>query len=420
MLRFYGVSESAIARSLAAAGGDGDGVEVTICARDFELHVDLFVEEGGDARATTIERQLLADAGRYLFAQREVANGGARTRAAARAWAHTRDGRVVHRRPRRGAADRRAGVERRLRRRRDRRTRTPAKESQLGVPAELLAAHGAVSAEVAAAMAHGARERLGADVAVAVTGVAGPGGGTAEKPVGLVFVHASGPLGERELRLDFPGDRETIRGRATVAALHLVRRLLRSRDRHVTRGRLAWRAVTGSASSAPSQLPDDAVAGSGGLAGRARPGRTAGARRGNLHVTLAFLGARPNGEVPAIAHELARGGGRERRRCGSPSGATARRTSVGMLVFDDVDGAASAPRGRARSAARAGWRLPPRAAPVAAARHRLALPGAAAARPTAALASASSVPSGAALYSSSLRPSGAHYDVLETVALGGR
>ena len=51
MLRFYGVSESAIARSLASAGGDGDGVDVTICARDFELHVDLFVEDGGaDAR----------------------------------------------------------------------------------------------------------------------------------------------------------------------------------------------------------------------------------------------------------------------------------------------------------------------------------------------------------------------------------
>ena len=61
---------------------------------------------------------------------------------------------------------------------------------------------------------------------MAVTGIAGPGGGTDEKPVGLVFLHASGPMGERSLRLDFPADRETIRGRATVAALHLVRQLV--------------------------------------------------------------------------------------------------------------------------------------------------------------------------------------------------
>jgi nicotinamide-nucleotide amidase len=100
------------------------------------------------------------------------------------------------------------------------------KRTELSVPAEVLAAHGAVSAEAAAVMARGARDRLGADVAVAVTGVAGPGGGTEAKPVGLVFLHASGPMGERELRLDLPGDRATIRGRAAVAALHLVRRLV--------------------------------------------------------------------------------------------------------------------------------------------------------------------------------------------------
>jgi nicotinamide-nucleotide amidase len=94
------------------------------------------------------------------------------------------------------------------------------------VPEALLLAHGAVSAEVAAAMARGARARLGTDVAVAVTGVAGPGGGTVEKPVGLVFLHASGPDAELAVRLDVPGDRETIRLRSTVAALHLVRRLV--------------------------------------------------------------------------------------------------------------------------------------------------------------------------------------------------
>jgi len=85
--------------------------------------------------------------------------------------------------------------------------------------------HGA--AEVgAAALAEGARTRLGADVAVSVTGVAGPDGGSASKPVGTVFLHASGPAGERSLEFSYPGDRNGIRSRSTVAALHLVRRLL--------------------------------------------------------------------------------------------------------------------------------------------------------------------------------------------------
>jgi nicotinamide-nucleotide amidase len=100
------------------------------------------------------------------------------------------------------------------------------KKRELGVPSALLAAHGAVSAEVAEAMARGARERLGADVAVAVTGVAGPGGGTPEKPVGLVYVHAEGPHGGLGREMAFPGDRASIRARSVVIALHLVRTLL--------------------------------------------------------------------------------------------------------------------------------------------------------------------------------------------------
>jgi nicotinamide-nucleotide amidase len=100
------------------------------------------------------------------------------------------------------------------------------KRTELDVPAELLAAHGAVSAEVAAAMAEGARRRLGADVAVAVTGVAGPEGGTPEKPVGRVYLHAAGPDGSVERMLDLPGERAQIRVRATVTALHMLRALL--------------------------------------------------------------------------------------------------------------------------------------------------------------------------------------------------
>jgi nicotinamide mononucleotide (NMN) deamidase PncC len=64
-----------------------------------------------------------------------------------------------------------------------------------------------------------------------VTGIAGPGGGTPEKPVGLVYLHAETPEASRGIEFDFPGDRETIRLRATVSALHLVRRLL-AQSRH--------------------------------------------------------------------------------------------------------------------------------------------------------------------------------------------
>ena len=75
-------------------------------------------------------------------------------------------------------------------------------------------------------MAAGVRERLATDVGVSDTGVAGPGGGTPEKPVGLVYLHAVGPGGELAASFNVPADRETVRTRATVAALHLLRRLL--------------------------------------------------------------------------------------------------------------------------------------------------------------------------------------------------
>lgn len=94
---------------------------------------------------------------------------------------------------------------------------------ELSVSADLLAAHGAVSAPVAAAMALGVRARFQSDVGVAITGIAGPGGGTAEKPVGTVFVavDAGTPMVRR---FAFPGDREAVRRHATAAALDLVRR----------------------------------------------------------------------------------------------------------------------------------------------------------------------------------------------------
>lgn len=101
-----------------------------------------------------------------------------------------------------------------------------AKCDLLGVDPEMIAAQGAVSAAVAERMARGARERAGVEVGVGITGVAGPGGGTEAKPVGLVFIAASTPLGEFVRRLRFPGSRATVRERAVQTALDLLRRHL--------------------------------------------------------------------------------------------------------------------------------------------------------------------------------------------------
>ncbi|MCX6371831.1 MAG: nicotinamide-nucleotide amidohydrolase family protein [Actinobacteria bacterium] len=96
----------------------------------------------------------------------------------------------------------------------------------LDVPAGMLAQYGAVSEEVAGAMAAGARAATGADYALAVSGVAGPDGGTPDKPVGLVYVACSGPRRTKVVRGLYPGDRASVRDYGVSAALHLLRREL--------------------------------------------------------------------------------------------------------------------------------------------------------------------------------------------------
>ena len=98
-----------------------------------------------------------------------------------------------------------------------------AKAELLGVPVPVLVAHGAVSAETAAAMAQGVLAKSKVDLAVAVTGIAGPGGGSAEKPVGLVwFAVASRGREPRVERQNFAGDRGAVRAAATRRALELL------------------------------------------------------------------------------------------------------------------------------------------------------------------------------------------------------
>ncbi len=96
------------------------------------------------------------------------------------------------------------------------------KERLLGVPREVLSAHGAVSAQAARAMAVGVRERLGTAVAVAVTGIAGPGGGSEAKPVGLTYVAVVDRGGEAVRRYHWMGDRTTNKRLSAVAALELL------------------------------------------------------------------------------------------------------------------------------------------------------------------------------------------------------
>ena len=232
-LRLFGLGESTVAQAFDEAGGDGDGVEVTICARDFEIVVDLLAELHAVERAEALTGAIRDRLARYLYSDdgrtiEEIVLAHCRDRGYTLATAESCTGGLLAARltsvP--GYSDVTLGGVVAY--------GNEVKESGLGVPVTLIEEHGAVSAEVAAALAHGARERLGADVAVSVTGVAGPGGGTEEKPVGLVYFHVETPDAARGSSFNFPGDRDSIRRRSVVAALHLARRLLtQNRDEDV-------------------------------------------------------------------------------------------------------------------------------------------------------------------------------------------
>ena len=232
-LRLFGLGESTVAQAFDEAGGDGDGVEVTICARDFEIVVDLLAEPHAveraealaDAIGNRLERYLYSDDGRTV---EEIVLSLCRDRGLTLATAESCTGGLLAARltavP--GYSDVTLGGVVAY--------GNEVKERVLGVPAKLIEEHGAVSAEVAAALARGGRERLCADVAISITGVAGPGGGTEEKPVGLVYFHVETPDGGHGSTFSFPGDRDSIRRRSVVASLHLARRLLtQNRDRDV-------------------------------------------------------------------------------------------------------------------------------------------------------------------------------------------
>jgi nicotinamide-nucleotide amidase len=229
-LRLYGIPESEIAETLRAAEASApglDGLEITTCLRRGELEVVTRFEPGGAAAYAAFEEVVRERHADTLFSTDgstvdEQVEGLLRSRGLTIATAESCTGGLLAGRltDLAGSSEYVFGglvV-----------YSNEAKTALAGVDPGLIASVGAVSTEVAEALADGARSRLDADVGVGITGVAGPGGGTATKPVGLVCFSVAGPDGARITRSTrLPGGRGDVRDRSTTVAMHLVRRLLR-------------------------------------------------------------------------------------------------------------------------------------------------------------------------------------------------
>jgi nicotinamide-nucleotide amidase len=228
-MRLYGIPESEIAETLRAAERDGvelDRLEVTTCLKRGEVEVVTRYEPAEDDVYEAFARVVRARHADTLFSEdgstvdQQVA---ALLRAAGLriATAESCTGGLLAARLTElaGASDYVAGGIMAY--------SNEVKIAQAGVARELIEAHGAVSAEVAQALAAGVAERLGADVGVGVTGLAGPGGGSEQKPVGLVWLSVTVVGGQTLTRsVNLPGARADVRDRASTVALHLIRRAL--------------------------------------------------------------------------------------------------------------------------------------------------------------------------------------------------
>ncbi len=228
-IRLFGMPESEIAETLRVAEREGielDGLEVTTCLKRGEIEVvtryepdaqgaydalaSLIAERHADTLFSTdgstiddLVARVLGDAG-HTIATAESCTGGllaARLTDRAGSSAYVKGGLVVY--------------------------SNEAKTALAGVDPELIKEHGAVSREVAEKLAAGARERLQAEIGVGITGIAGPGGGSEQKPVGLVWLSIAGP-GEASMTrsVNLPGGRADIRDRAGTVAMHMLLRAL--------------------------------------------------------------------------------------------------------------------------------------------------------------------------------------------------
>jgi nicotinamide-nucleotide amidase len=227
IMRLFGIPESEIARSLREIEADGipiERLEITTCLRRGEIeiatvfeppaagvydqfeaairgrHADTLFSEDG----STVDDQVIGLLAGRTVAVAESCTGGlmsARLTERAGSSEYMLGGAVVY--------------------------SNEAKTALAGVPASLIEAHGAVSPEVAAALADGARAGFGAEIGIGITGIAGPGGGSVEKPVGTVCVSVAHVGGERvDQTVQLPGDRAMVRERTTTVAMHQLRRLL--------------------------------------------------------------------------------------------------------------------------------------------------------------------------------------------------
>jgi nicotinamide-nucleotide amidase len=231
IMRLFGIPESEIARSLREIEADGlpiDRLEITTCLRRGEIEIATVFEPDAAAVYDDFEAAIREQHRGTLFSvdgstvddQVIELMRSPPTRTVAVAESCT-GGLMSARLTERGGSSEYmlGGVVA---------YSNAAKIALADVPAELIERHGAVSPEVAAALADGARARFGADVGIGITGIAGPGGGTEEKPVGTVCLSVAGADVERwDRTVLLPGDRQTIRERTTTVTMHGLRRLLR-------------------------------------------------------------------------------------------------------------------------------------------------------------------------------------------------
>jgi nicotinamide-nucleotide amidase len=229
-IRMFGIPESSLAQTLREINSEIDlsPLEITTCLRRAEIVVDVRRHEADEELYGEVLERIREAHGRFLFSEdgstvddqlaellaghsiglAESCTAGllaARLTERPGASAYVRGGVVAY--------------------------SNGAKTELLGVPAALIERHGAVSPEVAEAMADGAIERFGAELGVAITGIAGPDGGSDEKPVGYVCVCVKDSSGAKLARDPvLPGDRADIRDRSVTVAMHMLRRLLRGEE----------------------------------------------------------------------------------------------------------------------------------------------------------------------------------------------